>query len=346
MKVINRFLALALCASLLGCQSAPEDEAVPESAAEAAAEAQKTPVSRETTVGPVHAVVTLSHENPRLGEQVELVVRVDAAPEIKITMPEFGDQLGKFGIANYQSTEGVLEDGRNVYTQTYLLDLPMSGRLRTPSFLVEFVDNRPGSGQENKVQELLTEEISFDVSSVFEDGKVPEELAPPAEALGELVIPGPRNNMYWIWILAGLIVIGGAGLVIWKKVHSKKEIVLPPDVVALSEIASMEAEEIPTDSKLVDAWYVRLSSVVRNYIEGRFDMHAPRLTTEEFFELAKSSDALSDQDKQLIRKLLERSDRVKFTDFVPTVEESREMLADARRFVEETRIVEQADTKQ
>ena len=83
----------------------------------------------------------------------------------------------------------------------------------------------------------------------------------------------------------------------------------------------------------------------RRYCAHISRVDAPRLTTEEFFEQAKKSAELGDDDKRLIRKLLERSDRVKFTDFMPTTEEMEQMLVDSRRFVEETRVVAVEEAK-
>lgn len=297
----------------------------------------KTPVQRETTLGPVNAVVHLDNENPTLGEQITLTLTVDADPKVKIIMPDFGDQLGKFGIADYKSSERIREDDRNEYVQRYTLDLPMSGKLKTPSFLIEFTDNRDDAENPGKIEELLTEEITFEVASVFADGKTPEELYPVMEKLPELVLPETQKSQWWLWAALAALAVAAVGGIIWLKTRARPEIILPPDVVALGALNNMEKREIPTESKAVDAWYVELSDIVRKYIEGRFELQAPRLTTEEFFELAKSSNALSDENKNVIRKLLEHSDRVKFTHFVPTTDESREMLKAARSFVEETR---------
>ncbi len=339
MSINKHIVSLALCALIMGCSvqengtEAPADVNV-----EAEASPAKTPIIKETSPGPVHAVVELDNEHPVLGEQVRLTLRVDSAPDVHVTMPEYADQLGSFGIADYSSSERFRDDGRFEMTQIYTLDMPMSGRLRSPSFLIEFVDNREDSEHKGSVQELLTEEFSFEVGSVFGDGEVPAELEPVLEALPELVLPEAKKShgVWWGLLVLGLVAIGG--LVFWLKHRKKEEIVLPADVVALSALDALEKEEIPSESAAVDAWYVRLSLIVRCYIEGRFELHAPRLTTEEFFELAKRSGFLKDEEKALIKKILERSDRVKFTDYVPSQEETKEMLSDARRFVMETRV--------
>ena len=294
--------------------------------------------SRETVLGPVRAVVNLSHRAPVLGEQITLSLTVDAEPDVVVSMPEFGDQLGRFGIADYRATETVSETGHNVYVQSYTLDLPMSGSLRTPSFLVEFTDNRANSEKKGVVQEILTEEMTFEVGSVFGDGRVPEELSPAIGNLPELVLPSGKKSPWWMY--AGMVALVAALLGgIYALRRKSSEPALAVDEVALRALQALEKRGLPSNQSGADRWYVELSSILRTYIEGRFGVDAPRLTTEEFFEQAKKSAELGDDDKRLIRKLLERSDRVKFTDFMPTTEEMEQMLVDPRRFVEETRVV-------
>lgn len=300
--------------------------------------------SRETVLGPVRAVVNLSHRAPVLGEQITLSLTVEAEPDVVVSMPEFGDQLGRFGIADYKATETVSETGHNVYVQSYTLDLPMSGSLRTPSFLVEFTDNRASSEKKGVVQEILTEEMTFEVGSVFGDGRVPEELSPAIGNLPELVMPSGEKSPWWMY--AGMVALVAALLGgIYALRRKSSEPGLAVDEVALRALQALEKRGLPSNQSGADRWYVELSSILRTYIEGRFGVDAPRLTTEEFFEQAKKSAELVDDDKRLIRKLLERSDRVKFTDFMPTTEEMEQMLVDSRRFVEETRVVAVEEAK-
>lgn len=324
----------------LGCHTPSSEDASGEVAQ--VADSKQEGMRRETTIGPVRAEVELSQAHPVLGEQIELRLRVEALPDVAVMMPEFGDQLGRFGIANYRSSEGVDALGQNVYEQVYTLDLPMSGTLRTPSFLVEFTDNRANSEKKGEIQELLTEEMSFEVASVFESGSVPEAMAPPHGALPELILPDAHRTTWW-WY-AGIVLVGCllAGAY-WRKRHGKLVPELPPDRVAFAALDALSKRGMPKDPASADRWYVELSSIVRRYVERRFGLDAPRLTTEEFFEQANRSTFLEPEAKQLIRQLLERSDRVKFTDFMPSADETAQMLSDARRFVEETR---ESETKE
>jgi hypothetical protein len=94
--------------------------------------------------------------------------------------------------------------------------------------------------------------------------------------------------------------------------------------------------------ELVDGWYVELSAIVRRYLENRFNLRAPELTTEEFLREARRSSELTREHRDLLTAFLEGCDRVKFAGYVPGESESLEALASARRFVEETRMTLEA----
>ncbi len=336
-RVIEILLAVAL--SMASCTQEVDNN--PSAGENAVQTSDVSSISREKTVGPVHARITMSPEKPVLGDTVTLTLDVDADPAIEVEMPEFGDQLGRFNISEFRPSKELLDNGRMHYAQTYRLDLPMSGKLRIPSFLVEFTDNREEAQADvkGKVQELLTEEVTFEVESLIPDGEVMKDLNPVRPALEELVLPGERSPFAWIAAILAAIATIAFGIVAWIR-RKTVEIVLPPHVVAIRDLDDLEKQGIPSDADAIDDWYVRLSGILRKYVEGRFALQAPRLTTEEFLQLARSSDKLGKDDVEIIRDILDKSDRVKFTEFIPAQSESISVLGETRRFIEKTRPVE------
>ena len=77
-----------------------------------------------------------------------------------------------------------------------------------------------------------------------------------------------------------------------------------------------------------------------NYIENRFKLRAPEMTTEEFLDSLKQTDALTAKHKELLAEFLNLCDIVKFAKFGPSITEIEESFNSARRFVEETRPAE------
>ena len=90
----------------------------------------------------------------------------------------------------------------------------------------------------------------------------------------------------------------------------------------------------------MDAFFVRLSGVIRRYLEDRFALRSPELTTEEFLdELAVSPDLLRSH-QEVLRDFLRRADLVKFAHYLPTSSDVEDSLDTARRFLEATRSAE------
>ena len=87
----------------------------------------------------------------------------------------------------------------------------------------------------------------------------------------------------------------------------------------------------------MDAFYVKLSLIVRRYLEDRFGLRSPELTTQEFLaEMGRSPD-LARSHQQLLRDFLTQADLVKFAGLRPSAEAVGESIAAAERFLEDTR---------
>ena len=98
---------------------------------------------------------------------------------------------------------------------------------------------------------------------------------------------------------------------------------------AIAKLRSLEARGAPAGEQ-ADAWFVELSAIVRSYLERRYDIRAPELTTEEFLVVASKSSELTSTHRTQLTELLERSDCVKFAGYRPESNESIDTLAAAR----------------
>jgi hypothetical protein len=300
------------------------------------ARAQDSPEALSTTSeeGPVAATVTLSPKSPRLGDVLTLTLTVLSEPNVSVDMPAFGEALGRFSIIDFAPRQTVHEDGSGEASQRYRLQPPMSGRQRIPGLRIEYVDDRSGAGA-GDYQELITDEISIQVESVLPEGDLISELRPARGLLAE-----QTGNWLdqWPLILAAIVIGAGAviGIVSWQR-HSVVRARLSAFDRALARMQRLEAEGLPTDEG-ADAWYVELSDIVRRYIEDRYAVRAPELTTEEFLLAARHSVDFTATHRDLLTAFLERCDRVKFAAYHPSADESREALDVARRFLSETRV--------
>lgn len=298
------------------------------------------PIARETRSGPVTARVTVSPAAPLLGDPITLTLEVTAEPGVELHMPAFGEALGRFEVTGFEPRERRTTAGGTVASQRYTLEAPMSGRQTIPELLVEFVDRRPSTSAADReaIRELYTEEIPLEVASALPEGALASALRPARGPLDEsAALAGPPSRAGFVAAAAVLGAGALASLALLIARARRRRARASAFDVAIGRLAALEAGGFPR-AEAADAWYVALSDVVRRYIEDRFALRAPELTTEEFIREAGRSPDLNPAHRALLREFLERCDRVKFAAYRPGESESREALGAARRFLEETRL--------
>jgi len=155
------------------------------------------------------------------------------------------------------------------------------------------------------------------------------DIKPPESAGFDPVI-------LWYVLAAIAILAVLAGIIYWFT-HRKKRVKamtvpsLPPHeaaLLALNELSDVENMEGKT-------FYFRLSAIVRHYLEGRFGINAPEMTTEE---LLPRIDRL-EMDRNLhksLKNLFQSADPVKFAGAFAVAKNMQEHLLFAIKLVKET----------
>ena len=294
-------------------------------------------IERESTLGPVTVRLVVSPSEPVIGDVLELELVVEAEPGVEVLMPEFGEALGRFEIVDFAPSEHQLNSGRAIARQKYRLQPAHSGRQTIPPLRVEFVDRRDGrapapAGED--AYEILTDRISLEIEPILAQG-APLELRPGHPDLG------PRETFsksIWIWMLGLLIVMVALGPFGWRFYVAARDRQRRQSAyeVARADLDSLLASGRP-NAETMDAFYVKLSLIVRSYLEDRFGLRSPELTTQEFLaEMGRSPD-LARSHQRLLQSFLEEADLVKFAGHRPTNEVVAESISAAERFLTETR---------
>lgn len=305
-------------------------------------EPSKDAITKTTENGPVKATVTVWPPKPTLGDPIYLRLDVDAPAGVSIDAPfqEAGDQrMGRFQVTGFSRDTQRKSDGGLHERQTYTLEPPTSGKHRVPPLRLEMVDARPGQGSETgKTQEILTEEVPIDVAPVKADAVAAQLKARPG-TLDENV-GGPP----WLWIFIGsgvLAALAIGGVATWRVLGTKRRIAAQRSAYedAIAALAVLQKRGAPGAAD-ADQWFVELSSIVRAYLEHRYDIRAPELTTEEFLLVAARAKELTVEHRAQLSAFLERCDRVKFAGYRPDSAESLATLDAARVFVEDTKLNE------
>ncbi|HUJ60598.1 MAG TPA: hypothetical protein VLX92_18985 [Kofleriaceae bacterium] len=304
----------------------------------------KDAIDKPTEQGPVKVDVRVWPPKPTLDDPIYLRLDVTAPPGIRVDAPfqEAGDQrMGRFRVVGFTRDSERSEGSGQHQVQTYTLEAPSSGKQRIPHLRLEMIDGRASAGKAaGQKQEILTEEIPLDIAPVKEAASN-AELHPAAGKLDPDVGGTP-----WTLVLLGASVLAvlGSGSVLayraWRTRRRRAEQKSAYDI-AIAKLRALETRGAPA-AALADAWFVELSAIVRSYLERRYDIRAPELTTEEFLLEASRARELTTAHRSQLSLFLERCDRVKFAGYRPEAQESIDTLAAARAFIEETRMKEAA----
>jgi hypothetical protein len=138
------------------------------------------------------------------------------------------------------------------------------------------------------------------------------------------------------------MVLGAGGVLLYRATHARAKVAARRSAYdeAVAKLHALEERGAPETTD-TDAWFVELSAIVRSYLERRYEIRAPELTTEEFLQVAARDEGVKTDHRALLSAFLERCDRVKFAGYRPDSDESLDSLKAARAFVEDTRLREE-----
>lgn len=110
----------------------------------------------------------------------------------------------------------------------------------------------------------------------------------------------------------------------------------PAHETALEALRNLLNKHYLTTGK-VREYYFELSDIVRHYVEYRFQLRAPEMTTEEFLSKLKDSNVLNAGQKALLKDFLSHCDMVKFARYLPDEKESEASYESAWKFIDQTK---------
>ncbi|MBI1852979.1 MAG: hypothetical protein HYR85_21770 [Planctomycetes bacterium] len=269
----------------------------------------------------------------RVGDVVKYRIVVDHVPSLSVEFPSITSGVGGFDVvgtsSDHRESGGRVVDERRFDLRTFDL-----GRHEIPAATIKF-------GERSTDQTEVAPSLVVEVKSLLpEDANAPVELR---DVKAPMSMP-PEKPRWALWAGGGVLVLGAA-LAAWlalRRRAAKPAVAvravpaLPPHEFALRALQALRARDLPGKGEF-DAYTVELTGIVRRYIEARFQVSAPEMTTEEFLNEVGRGRLLDAGPSDLVRDVLRRADLVKFAAYQPTRFEADELLAAAERFVDQTK---------
>ncbi len=211
-----------------------------------------------------------------------------------------------------------------------MLDIYETGKFTIPAAVIKY----RGSAKE-QWKEVLSVPLTVEVRSV---------LDADAEKADIRDIRGPESiyNLTYVYVILAIIVVIIIIVLIVRLLKKRKktqEIIIPPrpaHEIAYEALRELMGRDYLKAGK-VREYYFELSDIVRHYIEDRFQMKAPEMTTEEFLATLKYSGVLNSEQKGDVRDFLSHCDMVKFAKYMPEQREIELSYDSARKLIDGTK---------
>jgi len=309
--------------------------------------ADTTHLTSTATSGPATLTLTVSPKTPTVDDQARLSVDLVTEPGVTVHVDDYltvlveGDRRFELGAKRVAKQEAEpIPDGQLRWRYIYDLSFFLPGDYELPPATASFVDMRHGaepSSEEPKTQSVETEPIAITARDVRDGPLTPEELA-------DITMPDPvdlrRPFSPWPWLVSVGAVLT-LGLVAYsvrrRRTSGGATVAIPAHDWAQRQLAALLAENL-IEKGLAQEFYYRISGVVRGYIERRFGVSAPDMTTEEFLATAGGDARFEAAHTTSLNAFLTACDLVKYARHEPTSLEADQAVKTAIAFVEQTRM--------
>jgi hypothetical protein len=341
------------------------------------ASAEHETITRTAADGPVSVTFSVTPAQVEVDRQAEAVIEVTAPASVTISIEEYprrlreGDMRFVVDVVGRQESPPVprtvtrkksapqgaptSQDAKVrpakellVWTYRYQLAFYLPGEHELPGVRVTWADVRDpneSDGADTQTSSPPPESRTIETETI-----VVTVLDPAGEALTEadlydvtvldpVELRRPWSEWWWPLGIAALAATLGTWLLArWRSRRGRDAAVYVPPAHewAWSEIARLIADDLIARGR-VQEFYYRVSDIVRGYIERRFDVRAPEMTTEEFLTASASDPRFGRAHRDELARFLTACDLVKYAKHVPDTGEADGLLRAAREFIEQTR---------
>ncbi|NLJ27995.1 hypothetical protein [Desulforhabdus amnigena] len=327
-------IIMSVLLSLHACKSAGSEES------------QKPPqpvktIKRVYEEKPLYVRLSVDKDTISVAEQLHLTLEADAPEGYEARFPDLGQKLGEFRITDYKIDPPQLSAENLVRTRRfYTLEPFLAGEYHIAPMEIVFLtkSNAKADSSDLETHTIRTEELTVKVHSLLGEDRNKLEIHP---IYGPVELPrSPIPLSYILAMPAAILCIGGCGFW-WLKMRKKKNGGEASPPISPHEFAYRQLQEILEENFLdrgeFKLFFSRISDVVRYYIENRFGLHAPKLTTEEFLATVHRKNPFSPEHQRLLDDFLNHCDLVKFAEHHPTGEEAQKSIEACKAFIDATR---------
>lgn len=285
--------------------------------------------TRTVEQGPVELKVTVDRREVRVADPFNLTIVARGPQGIAVQYPEMGDRFGEFLVTRTEDAFDVPDGDDRTWTRILRLESLTSGSKQLPPITLTYTDTRRQTNSED-TGTIATPPLPITIVSEVEATADPTHFR-DIKGVVDLVEPKATSYVWAVWTAGGLGVSALAGL--WMLAIRRRS--LTAQQRAMQELDELEQSGL-IETGDFDTFFCQATDILRRYIEQRFAIRAPRLSTPEFLEQLKAHTDFNDEQRGLLQAFLKLGDYVKFARYDVTATDAERALAHARRFVDQT----------
>ncbi len=328
----NAFLFFVLLTFVFaGCSPSDEKEQAQK------AEPEYEGIEKKYDRGPVTLVVRTDRKQLTIADKLHLSLLVTCDEDYEVELPAFGEKLESFGIADYETVKPqLLDTGKVHFGRIYTLEPFLSGEYTIPAMTLNFKKKNDPNANQHAIE---SEPLTIQVTSLLPENVAELDVKP---IVGPLQLPDQGFNAWLLPIFALVLVCLGTGGYFWRRRKPKKIKIVrkPAHELAYEQLEQLIAADLIKKGQ-VKLFYLKISNILRHYVENRFGLHAPERTTEEFLMELSTDGLLNPDQKKLLQAFLTHCDLVKFAEVTPTTVEIQKTFDSCRTFIAGTKYEEE-----
>lgn len=282
--------------------------------------------------------VSVNVDSILIGDIYTLEMSVENYGKSNVFFPQFIDTIGNGNIEIIEDFP--IDTLENKLSKKWDLSIYYPGAYQVAGFSA-VVQNENGTVDTLKSFDPMTvfvKTVAVDTSQAFKPIKAPKSIPYPFKEVVKK----------WLPYVLGILVFAILLFFLWRKYKNrdKPKYVKPKTPLDFHKEAIDKLKEIDKrklwQSGQVKEYYLEISEVLRNYIDGRYAFNAMESTTDEIVEELQSLGENKALSKKL-KEVLQQSDLAKFAKFQPLGDENMRMMKISQDFVAHTKPKEEVE---
>jgi hypothetical protein len=292
-------------------------------------------ISQDNLLSAIRLNLQADRRTISMTDRLRVTLSVEAPTAVDVSLPQVESPLGPFTVLRQEAAAPTsTAPGIQVWRKVYELEAEHSGTLTIPTLTVKVAQRPDGAAPGLTLQ---TDPLPITVTTLLTedaDVRAPKDIAPPVAL--------PRRGLQpWMWVALGAALGFSALAALWWWRRRRKARATAEPQRQLAHVLALQALQDLMQSGLLqeataERFYVRLSDIVRHYVEWRFGLQATEQTTEEFLVAVHQTGGLIGSHQALLGTFLEHCDLVKFARHRPSQADMQGVYDSATEFVQRT----------